>query len=64
MNLDDKTEEIRASFPIINHMNVMLNARLGVKCVDFILDALRNCKEPDTEQIENYEQIRNKLLKL
>jgi hypothetical protein len=64
MNLDDKTEDIRASFPIINHVNVMLNARLGIKCVEFILDALHDCRQPDTEQIDNYEKIKNKLLKL
>jgi hypothetical protein len=62
MNLDDKTEEIRAAFPILNHMNHMQNKYWALKCVDFILDALHDCGQPDIEQIENYEQIKNKLL--
>ena len=64
MNIEEKTEEIRSAFPVVNHSLQMINKRLALKCIAFIIEALAGCNPRDDEQIENYLQIKDNLLKL
>ena len=49
--VEEKAEEIRAMFPIVNHANKMLDLRLAIKACELILDALISCDSMDHELI-------------
>ena len=59
--VEEKAEEIRAMFPIVNHANKMLNFRIGINACHLILDALHDCGIPDEDMIYFYEMVINNL---